>query len=161
MKIVFEQTGKEDLIKNMVDIIVEEFKHPFKDPRTYRTIDSKPEPLQLLYWLIDETERTFKPGIIVTATVVKDHERKLICKLDNGIDGIIEKDDIGSSNNERFEDFVNHVITGRIDRIESDKSHDDKFSVYLKCKREHLESHKEFVDKSKQYDERDLINHNF
>ena len=72
---------------------------------------------QLLYWLIDETERTFKRGIIVTATVVRILDKKILCKLDNGLDGIILKEDIGSNESDRLEEFINHVITGRIDKI--------------------------------------------
>lgn len=44
--------------------------------------------------LIDESERTFKRGIIVTATVVRVLDDKVLCKLDNGLDGNIRKEDI-------------------------------------------------------------------
>lgn len=77
---------------------------------------------QLLYWLIDETERTFKRGIIVTATVVRILDKKILCKLDNGLDGIILKEDIGSNESDRLEEFINHVITGRIDKIKQEEN---------------------------------------
>jgi len=42
--------------------------------------------------LIDESERTFKVGIIVTSTVLRVMEDKVLCRLDNGLDAIIFKD---------------------------------------------------------------------
>jgi transcriptional accessory protein Tex/SPT6 len=76
----------------LLDLIIEEFTNPFKDPREYIT-PSKPNISlsQLLYLLIDESERTFKKGIIVTATVTRVLENLVLCKLDNGLDGIIKK----------------------------------------------------------------------
>ena len=58
---------------SIIELIMEELKAPFKDPRIYRTprnldkfgIDNK----SLFYMLIDESERFFKVGAIVTATV--------------------------------------------------------------------------------------------
>lgn len=51
---------------SLIDMIVDEMKHPFKDPRVYK---SKIEisPPKLLLMLIEETDVTFKRGIIVTA----------------------------------------------------------------------------------------------
>ena len=51
---------------SLIDMIVDEMKQPFKDPRVYR---SKIEisPPKLLLMIIEETEVTFKRGIIVTA----------------------------------------------------------------------------------------------
>lgn len=117
--------------------------------------------------MIDESERTFKRGIIVTATVVKVLQSKILCKLDNGLDGIIMKEDIGSNETEKLEDFVNHVITGRIDKINKEENKDGKyegkFSVTLKCKRQDLERHDHFVDKEikDKIPKEDLINLNF
>ena len=79
----------------LLDYINEEFKHPFRDPREYRV----PSKLhinkeQLFYMLIDESERTFRKGIIVTATVTKVMTKFLICKLDNGVDAKVRDNDI-------------------------------------------------------------------
>ena len=57
--------------------------------------------------LIDETDRTFKKGIIVTATVVKiienDKNAFVLGKLDNGLDAIIDKEGlIGASAQDRL-----------------------------------------------------------
>ena len=94
----------------ILDQIIEELEHPFKDPREYRS-PSKPTPSlkDLLYMLIDESERTFRKGIIVTATVVRVLDDKVLCKLDNGLDGTIGKDDIiGSTvgNERRLQDAL-------------------------------------------------------
>jgi hypothetical protein len=51
----------------ILDIIWEEFTHPFRDPRTPRTPSTENIPMQKLFFmLIDESERTFKRGVIVT-----------------------------------------------------------------------------------------------
>ena len=44
--------------------------------------------------LIDESERTFKRGCIVTATVTRVLDEKVIAKLDNGLDAIIQKESL-------------------------------------------------------------------
>lgn len=47
--------------------------------------------------LIDESERTFKRGIIVTATVSRVIDAVVFCKLDNGLDASIQKNDLEKS----------------------------------------------------------------
>jgi len=56
---------------------------PFKDPREEKEFvrdinnqDIKFSQKELMYCLIDETERTFKQGMIVSATVVRTFENK-------------------------------------------------------------------------------------
>ncbi len=89
-----ELTGRSNY-KYVVEMIISEFLAPFKDPRTYRsTTDTKMSPERLLYLLIDESKRTFKPGMIVTATVNKVLESKAICRLDNGLTAIIPSNKI-------------------------------------------------------------------
>lgn len=51
--------------------------------------------------LIDESDKTFKKGIIVTATVQKVFDNMVISKLDNGLDATIQKNDL-----EKTEDRV-------------------------------------------------------
>ena len=52
----------------LIDLVFEELKAPFKDPRIYRTQEAAKFPNQkLLLMLIDETEQTFHRGVIVTA----------------------------------------------------------------------------------------------
>ena len=145
---------------SIVDIIIEEFKHPFKDPRERRNPTKTLPDKQVFYMLIDESERVFKVGVIVTATVVRVLERKVLCKLDNGLDGIIMKEDIGGAEGANLDDFVGHVITGRISNIGCEKD-ENKFSVTLKCRREDLENHRNYVNKDERICEEDLKNHNF
>ena len=45
---------------------------------------------RLFYLLIEESKRTFKKGLIVTATVTKVFDSKAICRLDNGLNAIIQ-----------------------------------------------------------------------
>jgi transcriptional accessory protein Tex/SPT6 len=105
----------------LVEYIIEEFSQPFKDPREYRTPTKlNITPQKLFYLLIDESERTFKRGIIVTATVFKVTEAMVICKLDNGLDATISKNDLEKTD-EKLQDMiqVGHVITGRIHEIKN------------------------------------------
>jgi hypothetical protein len=90
---------------SILDLIIEELQHPFKDPREYRTPNkTKITNKELFYLLTDESERSFKPGIIVTATIVK-IDKNVLCKLDNGLDAFIQKEEI-CGNNERLEDIL-------------------------------------------------------
>lgn len=114
--------------------------------------------------MIDESEKTFKRGIIVTATVVRVLDDKVFCKLDNGVDGVIyQKDLIGANADNKVSDAIQagHVIQGRISEI---KAADQKYMVVLKCRREDLESHKPYLDEEQKElnpPEEDLRNHNF
>jgi transcriptional accessory protein Tex/SPT6 len=82
----------------LVEYILSELTHPFKDPRTYRTPDNLDiTNAKLFYMLIDESERSFKRGMIVTATVTKVLDNLVFCKLDNGLDAIIQRNDLDKS----------------------------------------------------------------
>ena len=150
----------------ILDLIIEELQNPFKDPREYRTPTKQPiGNQQLFYMLIDESDRTFKKGIIVTATAIKVLDKKVYCKLDNGLDAIIFKDELlGKNNDERLEKAIQpgHVISGRISDIKIEV--ENNFSVTLNCKRSALEKHDEFIptELDKKYiPKEDLVNSNF
>lgn len=74
--------------------------------------------------LIEETELTFKRGIIVTASVIKVIEKQdtnssfVLCKLDNGLDAKIDSTKL-DLNGRHAENVVKQgdVITGRIENI--------------------------------------------
>lgn len=55
--------------------------------------------------LIDESDRTFRKGIIVTATVVKVTDNIVLCKLDNGLDAVIKKEDLERTG-EKLQDLI-------------------------------------------------------
>jgi transcriptional accessory protein Tex/SPT6 len=140
-----ELTGRSNY-KYVIEQMIKEFTDPFKDPRTYRSptsINIKNE--RLLYLLIDESKRTFKTGIIVTATVNKVLDTKAICRLDNGLTAIIPSTKlIEQDSAEKLKDIIDvgHIVTGRIIQI---KSEDEKsFEVMLNCKQSALSSHEEF-----------------
>lgn len=79
----------------IIDFIIEEFREPFKDPRQPRKMEKLMDPKTLFYLLIDETERTFKRGQIVTATVTKVIlDVKVICRLENGLTAVILKNKV-------------------------------------------------------------------
>mgnify|MGYP003944252935 CR=1 FL=1 len=49
---------------------------------------------ELFYCLVDETERTFRAGMIVQATVIRSNgPGKLLCRLDNGLDASVHEND--------------------------------------------------------------------
>ena len=122
--------------------------------------------------LIDESERTFKIGIIVTVTVTKVLDDKVLCKLDNGLDAVIFRDDLigmgsqqhnrGQDRDKKLQDAIqaNNVISGRIFKISSQE--EKKFSVQLKCKKEDLENHENFIEPALKgmIPPEDLKNHN-
>jgi len=79
-------------MKTVIDFVIEEFRNPFKDPRDFRNMNKLIKNEDLFYLLIDETERTFREGMIVTATVTKViGDIKVICRLENGLIGVVQK----------------------------------------------------------------------
>lgn len=148
----------------MIDYVLAEFKAPFQDPRTPRTSLSiaaaATQPpsnqgisnSQLFYMLIDETERTFRQGMIVTASVTRvldarDSQKAgfFLCRLDNGLEARVDSGDIilGQGLNSRDVVGPGHLLEGRIHEIR-DKD-ESKFSVTLNCKRQDLERHHNYI----------------
>ena len=84
-----EASGQSNFSK-IVDLIIQELQHPFADPREYRDLNkTNISNERLFYMLIDESPRTFKKGMIVTASVSRVLESKAVCRLDNGLPAII------------------------------------------------------------------------
>jgi transcriptional accessory protein Tex/SPT6 len=154
-----EKSGLPNLIK-LVENIIDELKNPFKDPRKYRTANNlEISNEKLFYLLIDESPRTFKKGIIVTATVSKVLDNFVLCKLDNSLDASIQKGELEKANENLFT-IINpgHVVTGRIHEIKFQE--EAKFGVALNCKTKDLRTHEEYVDKSTVHKD-DMVNHAF
>ena len=160
---------------------MEELLHPFIDPREAKEIvrtrfDEKFSNEELFYCLIDETERTFKRGMIVSATVVRvlndmngDQNKgpRILCKLENGLDAnIIDRDTDSIQNLSNVDQ--GSIITGRIDKIKfnDEKPNDedfgkksyDSFSINLNLKKKNLLSHEGYVDENEEIHEDDMIN---
>ena len=120
-------------------------------------------PSKLLLMLLEETDQTFKRGIIVTAQVIRVFEKQeasqsfVLCKLDNGLDAKIDasKMDLASK---RLDEVVQsgQVITGRIDEVR-DKE-ESKFGVSLTCRKIDLENHSSFLPEGVVCQPEDLIN---
>jgi len=85
-----------------VTSIIEDLMHPFRDPREHISVirnienqDQKFTSKELLYCMINESERTFREGFIVQATVIRvfdsngDKGSRIFCKLPNGLDANI------------------------------------------------------------------------
>jgi len=132
------------------------------DPREDKTIvrtpiDYKYPNQELFYNLIDETERSFKAGMIVSATVTRvydangDKPARILCRLENGLDANINENDADFFNQgDRLSASVEQgsIITGRIAAIKlGDKNpNDENFSVILKCKQQDLRRHDLYID---------------
>ena len=125
---------------------------------------------RLFYLLIEESKRTFKRGLIVTATVTKVFDSKAIARLDNGLSAIVQSTAVlDEGSNDRLKDILDfgRIIQGRIERIIFDE--ENKFEVQLTCKKNALSSHEHYKqDLAKslgidpdQIDPADLKNHNF
>ena len=146
--------------------------NPFGDPRKYRTLENNNMSNErLFYLLIEESKRTFKRGLIVTATVTKVLKSKAICRLDNGLNAIIQASAI-LEETEQGKELQNvlefgRIITGRIERIEIEE--ENKFEVQLTVKKNALSSHEKYkedlafslgIDPEK-IDPSDLKNHHY
>ena len=114
------------------------------------------------YNMINESDRTFKSGIIVQATVVKKYDAfgsnsqaRLLCRLENGLDANVHENDTDFSLRRINE---GSIITGRVKFAD-----DDKFTVNLVCKRERLRRHDLYIEELGLQDvpEEDLVNTNF
>ena len=153
---------------------MEELRCPFRDPRPYRTEKNKIPLTDLFYMLIEESKRTFKKGVIVTATVIQPLPSKAKCRLDNGLTAFILSSDFqeGGSSRDKQEEWtrkMNHgkIIQGRIDIIRLEN--EDRFEVQLKCNKAVLQSHEHYKEdlargmgfRPDQVLEADLKNHNF
>jgi hypothetical protein len=88
--------------------LIKELHAPFADPRRERYYDTNSKqpniPIsgkELLYMCLDETDRTFRVGMIVTATVTKvfdsrssSENARAVCRLENGLRATIKENDI-------------------------------------------------------------------
>jgi hypothetical protein len=92
----------------LVSALIKELHAPFADPRRERYYDTNSKqpniPIsgkELLYMCLDETDRTFRVGMIVTATVTKvfdsrssSENARAVCRLENGLRATIKENDI-------------------------------------------------------------------
>jgi len=155
--------------------IIQDFKFPFKDPREDKNIvrdfrDPKFSKTELFYSLIDESERTFKNGMIVPATVIRIYDKagqapaRILCRLENGLDANIYEND-GDFFGERAEKIdVGSVVQGRVKMVDS--LQDEIFTVNLKCKEGDLKDHNIYIsdlvdDNEIKVPPEDYINQNF
>ena len=106
---------------------------------------------ELFYYLIDETERTFRNGFIVSASVVRVYDRpgapmRILCRLENGLEASINENDADFFN-EKID--VGSVVQGRVKIVESQQrggiGTDDMYSVFLKCKKSDLRDHEIYI----------------
>ena len=160
------------------DQIIEDLMHPFMDFREDKTIvrtpnDQKFTSKELFYNLVDESERTFKAGMIVSATVLRIYDARenagarILCKLENGLDANIGDQDADFFPGSESSVDIGSIVTGRIDMIKfGDKfANDENYTIVLKCKQSHLRRHDLYLEKLELGDinipEEDKVNMNF
>ena len=146
----FEELARNNAgtMKKKIVQIIDELSSPFGDPRKYRTEKANIDSEELFYMLIEESKRTFKKGIIVTATVTKPLQSVAICRLDNGLNAIIRSSDFleNTSQEQDWKKKMNQgkIVQGRINSFRLDD--ENKFEVQLNCKKRDLASHEEYKE---------------
>ena len=158
--------------------------HPFTDPREDKSVIRTPDDFEqkfpnkeLFYCLIDETERSFKEGMIVSATVSRvvegreNMQARILCRLENGLDANVPFENVdiipGRDEQSLFNTVATgSIITGRIQKIKFEEKFEnqDNFSIILNCKKQDLINHSSSIvhlDQDLKIPQEDLININF
>lgn len=167
--------------------VIEDLIRPFADPREQLNVvrdiaKNRFSNKTLFYCLIDESERSFKEGIIVSATVQRifdpqdNKAGRIACRLENGIDANIHQADCTyfDSGSASREVEIGSIITGRLHQIrygdrensidEQRLQSEDNFSVVLKCKKSDIKDHRAYVETLGYLDDipkEDLINEKY
>ena len=121
--------------KTILYDIKQEITDPFKDLRPpYRS----PDPNELFVLLTGETEATLKVGQLVYAKIVGVTDRSVRCRLDSGLTGFINKEDVSDRNVQNIKELaidVGNTLPCRIREIDK-----ERLSVKLTCKSSDLQS---------------------
>eukprot|EP00831_Metopus_contortus_P077543 TRINITY_DN7306_c0_g1_i2.p1 TRINITY_DN7306_c0_g1~~TRINITY_DN7306_c0_g1_i2.p1 ORF type:complete len:469 (-),score=139.78 TRINITY_DN7306_c0_g1_i2:99-1505(-) len=153
LKRVEEQLERANYISNklQMEFVIKELSCPFEDPRP------KHEDIgtgELFYLQMGETEQTFYPGIIVSVTVVRVQKNVVWCKLENGMEAIIKREDVeGADSTEELSSIIheNSVIPARVSKITPT---DSKCEVCLTTRRSELLRHNQEKIKLSEEDRR-------
>lgn len=126
--------------KITTEFIIQELSNPFQQ---FRKKAGEPIGDELIRLLLGDTTLKYQDGMIISATILRIEENKLICKLDNKIEGIIEKSNIINDETEANMDLskkftVNSVIPVRIKGIKID---DKQILATLTAKKQDLQYH--------------------
>jgi transcription elongation factor SPT6 len=109
-------------------LIKSELQHGFQD---WRKPYTEPNEEQAFYMLSGESEETLSFGRIVQATVRNVQQNRVMCVLESGLLGFIEKEDLSDDRNVEPSDKVaeGSIVTCRVKEVKS-----AKFFVILTCK---------------------------
>lgn len=109
-------------------LIKSELQHGFQD---WRRPYTEPNEEQAFYMLSGESEETLSFGRIVQATVRNVQQNRVMCVLESGLLGFIEKEDLSDDRNVEPSDKVaeGSIVTCRVKEVKS-----AKFFVILTCK---------------------------
>lgn len=111
-----------------LELIKSELQHGFRDWRRPYTVHT---PDEIFFMLTGESEDTLSPGRIVHATVRKVQQNRVMCALESGLLGFIQREDLSDDRNVEPSDKVaeGSIVTCRVKDVKR-----AKFTVELTCK---------------------------
>lgn len=111
-----------------LELIKSELQHGFRD---WRNPYTEPNEDECFYMLSGETEETLSVGRIVQATVRKLQQNRVICVLESGLLGFIQKEDLSDDRDVEPSDKVaeGNIVTCRVKDVKK-----TKYLVDLTCK---------------------------
>ena len=132
---VKNESDIDDITKSYIEkinLIINELKNPFYDPRNQFVNLTNEEILLLLI-----NDRNFKEGLMVVSRVVKIDEKSVKCKLNNELDAILHLDDMQNE----IEDYeINLIFESRIKQIDY-----QNFIINLTNLHNELESNEKYM----------------
>eukprot|EP01114_Cavostelium_apophysatum_P013868 TRINITY_DN3454_c0_g1_i4.p1 TRINITY_DN3454_c0_g1~~TRINITY_DN3454_c0_g1_i4.p1 ORF type:complete len:1553 (-),score=591.00 TRINITY_DN3454_c0_g1_i4:61-4719(-) len=134
-----ERSGKAKKKITLYDIKLE-INKPFADEQRFPYRD--PEPEELFTMLTGETEQTLREGLLVYGQVIFVQDKKLKCRLDNGLIGTVDVNDISDNPPRSIKDLNlenGATIPCRIKRVNPEDLY-KFFMVELTCKSSELQS---------------------
>eukprot|EP01022_Parablepharisma_sp_SALTPOND_P012496 TRINITY_DN1607_c0_g1_i1.p1 TRINITY_DN1607_c0_g1~~TRINITY_DN1607_c0_g1_i1.p1 ORF type:complete len:1819 (-),score=141.65 TRINITY_DN1607_c0_g1_i1:4604-9991(-) len=117
--------------------LLQELKEPFKDPREG---DAIVDEEQLSFALSGQSKHTLFEGKIVTANVIRAQGNGFLCRLESGIEAILDASDDADGLTESFKE--RDMITTRITKITAKEG---KLEISLSAKSKDLKQHDKWV----------------
>ena len=125
----------DDITKSYIEkinLIINELKNPFYDPRNQFVNLTNEQILSLLI-----NDRNFREGLMVVSRVIKIDEKSVKCKLNNELDAILHLDDMQNE----IEDYeINLIFESRIKQIDY-----QNFIINLTNLHSELESNEKYM----------------
>lgn len=134
------QTNREIKKLTLYDI-KKELTHPFADIRLKYT---EPSRTDVFNWLSGETDNSLCVGMVVAARAFRHTERSVLCKLENGLMGFINYDNISDEREAAVNSTIPIGTTVHARILEINR---DRFSLKLSCRGQDLDNDRFEYDK--------------